>query len=54
MQYVITVVAVLLISFFAGFVIGAIADDEDLGERAREDRDQMEFLRMWWESRKRS
>ena len=54
MHYVITVITVLLISFFSGFVIGAVTDDEDLEEREREDCDQIEYLRSWRESRKRS
>ena len=44
MQYLITVIVVLLISFFSGLVIGVVADEEDPDERAREDRDQIEHL----------
>ena len=54
MQYLIAVIAVLLISFFSGLVIGIVADDEDPDERAREDSDQIEYLRRWREQRKSS
>jgi hypothetical protein len=54
MQYVITVIVVLLFSFFSGLVIGVVADDEDPDERAREDSDQIEYLRRWREQRESS
>jgi hypothetical protein len=54
MQYLITVIVVLLISFFSGLVIGVVADEEDPDERAREDRDQIEYLRRWREKRESS
>ena len=54
MQYLIAVIVILLISFFSGLVIGIVADDEDPDERAREDSDQIEYLRRWREQRKSS
>ena len=54
MQYLIAVIVILLISFCSGLVIGIVADDEDPDERAREDSDQIEYLRRWREQRKSS
>ena len=54
MQYLIAVIVILLISFFSGLVIGIVADDEDPDERAREDSNQIEYLRRWREQRKSS
>ena len=50
MKYVIAILAVLLIAFFAGMVLAVIdMDMEDEGERILEDREQAEYLRKWAE-----
>lgn len=54
MKYVVVIAAVLLVSFFAGLVFGALASEMDPKEQEREDRDQIEFVRNWNEKRRRS
>ena len=54
MKYVIAIVVIIALSFFFGFVLGAVADDLDAEEMEREDRDQMEYIRKWHEKHKRS
>lgn len=54
MKYVIAVGGILIVSFFAGLVLGMVASDEDPEERERDDRDQMEYLRKWNEKYRRS
>ena len=48
MKYVIAILVVLLIAFFAGMVLAIIDSDmEDEGERILQDREQEEYLRKW-------
>jgi hypothetical protein len=54
MKYVIAIVAILALSFFFGFVLGAVASDVSSEEQEREDRDQMEYIRKWHDKHKRS
>ena len=54
MKYVIAIMVILALSFFFGFVLGAVSDDIDAKEKEREDRDQMEYIRKWHEKHKRS
>ena len=54
MKYVIAIVVILALSFFLGFVLGAIQSDLEAGEQEREDQDQMEYIRKWHEKQKRS
>ena len=54
MKYVIAIVVILALSFFFGFVLGAIQSDLEAGEQEREDREQMEYIRKWHEKHRRS
>ena len=54
MKYVIAIVVILALSFFFGFMLGAVADDIDAEEMEREDREQMEFIRNWHKKHDRS
>ena len=54
MKYMIAIIVILFISLFMGFVLGAVASEEDPTERAMEDREQMEYLREWRRRRERS
>ena len=54
MKYVIAIMVILALSFFFGFVLGAVADDIDAEEKEREDREQMEYIRNWHEKHNRS
>lgn len=50
MKYVIAVLIVLAVSFFAGMVLGAIASD---GYDPLDDREQEEYLRKWAEKHRK-
>lgn len=54
MRYVIAIVVVLALSFFFGFVLGAIQSDLEEGEQEREDSEQIEFLKEWENRHRRS
>jgi len=54
MKYVITIGVILIISFFAGLVLGMVASDGDTEERERDDQNQIEYLRKWNEKHRRS
>ena len=54
MKYLIAVAVILAFSFILGLVFGMVASDADPVEQARDDDDQLEYLRKWNESRGRS
>lgn len=54
MKIVIVIFIVLTIAILAGFILGAVASEDDPMERELEDRDQIEYLREWHERRRRS
>lgn len=52
MKYLIAVAVVLSISFILGLVFGMVASDVDPVERARDDDEQLEYLRTWREKKR--
>ena len=54
MKYVIAIAVILIISFFVGLIFGMVASEESPEERERNDRDQIEYLRKWYEKHGRS
>ncbi len=54
MKYLIAVAVILAISFILGLVFGMVASDVDPVEKARDDDDQLEYLKTWREKRRRS
>ena len=52
MKYLIAVAVILAVSFILGLVFGMVASDVDPVERARDDDDQMEYLRTWREKKR--
>ena len=54
MRYVIAFALVLIVSFFAGFVLGAITPENTIEEQIRDDQDQIRYLERWNKRHKRS
>lgn len=54
MKFIIVMAVFLAFSFILGLVFGMVASDVDPVEQARDDEDQLEYLKTWREKRRRS